>query len=178
MWYLLNFENHQFISCDNAHVAEAKIRSLLAAGCPKDSLEIVDAYGNESRMPVDMFRALCEEQGWVDNSVVASLVEKEVAVATAQPEKTVAEELTFVPEKVVPESNLVAAKQCLVDNGIDVDEAETVLQALGYILLDSELYPETRGANQDTPSLDDAISAAQKLSGERLPMPGTPEPVR
>lgn len=32
------------------------------------------------------------------------------------------------------------AKNCLVDNGIEVDEAETVLQALGYILLDCELF--------------------------------------
>lgn len=32
------------------------------------------------------------------------------------------------------------AEQCLIDNGIDEDEVETVLQALGYILLDTELY--------------------------------------
>lgn len=32
------------------------------------------------------------------------------------------------------------AEQCLIDNGIEADEAETVLQALGYILLDEELY--------------------------------------
>ena len=30
------------------------------------------------------------------------------------------------------------AKQCLIDNGIEFDEAETVLQALCYILLDEE----------------------------------------
>ena len=30
------------------------------------------------------------------------------------------------------------AKQCLVDNGIETDEAETVLQALCYILCDEE----------------------------------------
>lgn len=34
-----------------------------------------------------------------------------------------------------------SALQCLIDNGIDEDEAETVLQALGYILLDEELFP-------------------------------------
>jgi hypothetical protein len=32
------------------------------------------------------------------------------------------------------------AEKCLIDNGIDADEAETVLQAIGYILLDAELY--------------------------------------
>lgn len=31
------------------------------------------------------------------------------------------------------------AMQCLVDNGVDEDEAPVVLQALGYILLDKEL---------------------------------------
>lgn len=34
------------------------------------------------------------------------------------------------------------AERCLVDNGIDPDEVHKVLQALGYILLDEELYPE------------------------------------
>lgn len=33
------------------------------------------------------------------------------------------------------------AEQCLIDNGVCVDEAKTVLQALGYILMDEELYP-------------------------------------
>lgn len=32
------------------------------------------------------------------------------------------------------------AEQCLIDNGIEEDEVETVLQALGYILLDMELF--------------------------------------
>ena len=34
------------------------------------------------------------------------------------------------------------AIQCLIDNGIEADEACVVLQALGYILLDEELSPE------------------------------------
>ena len=38
--------------------------------------------------------------------------------------------------------NRSRAEQCLIDNGIDKDEASVVLQALGYILLDTELYPE------------------------------------
>lgn len=36
--------------------------------------------------------------------------------------------------------NIRAAEQVLIDNGIDKDEASTVLQALGYVLLDTELY--------------------------------------
>lgn len=31
------------------------------------------------------------------------------------------------------------AQQCLIDNGIEADEAGIVLQALGYILLGKEL---------------------------------------
>lgn len=33
------------------------------------------------------------------------------------------------------------AKQVLIDNGIEEDEADVVLQAIGYTLLDTELYP-------------------------------------
>lgn len=32
-------------------------------------------------------------------------------------------------------------KQVLIDNGVDDDEADTVLQAIGYTLLDTELQP-------------------------------------
>lgn len=32
------------------------------------------------------------------------------------------------------------AKQCLIDNGIEADEADTVLQALCYILMDEEIH--------------------------------------
>lgn len=41
------------------------------------------------------------------------------------------------------------AEQILIDNGIDPEEAETVLQAIGYALLDTELYPDN--ANTDSP---------------------------
>ena len=34
------------------------------------------------------------------------------------------------------------AEQVLIDNGIETDEAQTVLQAIGYVLLDTALYPE------------------------------------
>ena len=44
----------------------------------------------------------------------------------------------------INEAKLKKAEQCLIDNGIEPDEAETVLQAIGYVLLDKELYPATR----------------------------------
>ena len=40
----------------------------------------------------------------------------------------------------IDEKRIEAAEQILVDNGIDEDEACVVLQAIGYALLDMELY--------------------------------------
>ena len=34
------------------------------------------------------------------------------------------------------------AEQVLIDNGIDPEEVQPVLQAIGYVLMDTELYPE------------------------------------
>lgn len=45
-------------------------------------------------------------------------------------------------EVYVTTENRNRAEQCLIDNGINKDEAYVVLQALGYILLDADLYPE------------------------------------
>ena len=41
----------------------------------------------------------------------------------------------------VEQTQLNKAMQVLKDNGIDEDECEIVLQALGYALLDTELFP-------------------------------------
>ena len=43
----------------------------------------------------------------------------------------------------ITEEKINKAIQCLIDNGIDEDDAYEVLQALGYILLDEELFPDT-----------------------------------
>lgn len=42
----------------------------------------------------------------------------------------------------ITNEKIKAAEQCLIDNGIETDEASVVLQAIGYILLDKELYPD------------------------------------
>ena len=39
---------------------------------------------------------------------------------------------------VITQDGFDLAKQCLIDNGIEDDEAEIVLQALCYLLLDEE----------------------------------------
>lgn len=42
----------------------------------------------------------------------------------------------------VKRSDIDGAEGVLIDNGIPPDEAMTVLQAIGYVLLGEELYPE------------------------------------
>ena len=42
---------------------------------------------------------------------------------------------------MVSKDKVKAAEQVLVDNGIEADEASTVLQAIGFALLDEDLYP-------------------------------------
>ena len=53
-------------------------------------------------------------------------------------------DLIYSPDKTagIPNTSIKKAEQILVDNGIEQDEAATVLQALGYALLDKELYPK------------------------------------
>ena len=41
----------------------------------------------------------------------------------------------------IDRARIEKAEQILIDNGIEEDEAKTVLQALGYALLDEEIYP-------------------------------------
>jgi hypothetical protein len=42
----------------------------------------------------------------------------------------------------ISKEDIKNAEQVLIDNGIDKDEAAVVLQAIGYTLLDLELYDE------------------------------------
>lgn len=43
---------------------------------------------------------------------------------------------------IVGDDEIKESEKMLVQNGIEKDEASTVLQALGYVLLDTELYSE------------------------------------
>ena len=45
-------------------------------------------------------------------------------------------------ESEVTSETIRKAEQCLVDNGIEPNEVSVVLQVLGYILLDADLYEE------------------------------------
>lgn len=64
---------------------------------------------------------------------------KYALVGLVPPEK----EKDYIPAARIPENKIRNAEKILVDNGIDRDEAWVVLQAVGYALLDEELYPET-----------------------------------
>lgn len=59
-------------------------------------------------------------------------------------ERIFKERFPVSPDKTagIPNMSIKKAEQILVDNGIEQDEAATVLQALGYALLDKELYPK------------------------------------
>lgn len=57
------------------------------------------------------------------------------------------------------DQKLIKAEQILIDNGIERDEAEAVLQAIGYALLDIELYD-----NQFNGSILEKIRARYSLS--------------
>lgn len=47
-----------------------------------------------------------------------------------------------VEKSVIRKSDILNALNVLIYNGIDEDEAETVLQAMGYALIDTELFPD------------------------------------
>lgn len=42
----------------------------------------------------------------------------------------------------ITKDSIEMAEQVLIDNGIEKDEASTVLQAIGYVLMDTELYKD------------------------------------
>ena len=50
--------------------------------------------------------------------------------------------IVFEGEICITKENIQKAEQVLMDNGHDLDDAQDILQALGYVLLDVELYPE------------------------------------
>lgn len=53
------------------------------------------------------------------------------------------DEVVHNNEVVITKGTIEKAEQVLIDNGIEKDEAWVVLQALGYVLFDGELYPES-----------------------------------
>lgn len=54
-----------------------------------------------------------------------------------------------ISKRLLSNEDIKRTEQVLIDNGIEADEADTVLQAIGYVLLDTELYPEEEKPKQE-----------------------------
>lgn len=63
----------------------------------------------------------------------------------------------------ITSDRIARALQCLEDNGVDSDETEIVLQALGYILLDKELFPDEDQGSRKVDSLEEEIKTVDEL---------------
>lgn len=67
----------------------------------------------------------------------------EVAINAIEARLKEAEQIVVkIRDCEITHQNIQNTKQVLLDNGIDEDEVATVLQAIGYTLLDVELFPE------------------------------------
>ena len=80
MFYILNFDTHEFISCDNANAVEAKLRDAMEQGSSEDSFEIINGFAEECRFDVSGFRSYCESLNLTDETTINKMV-------TAQQEK-------------------------------------------------------------------------------------------
>lgn len=47
-----------------------------------------------------------------------------------------------VEKKKIDECAIEDCVRILIDNGIEINKADAVLQAIGHVLIDTELYPE------------------------------------
>lgn len=56
--------------------------------------------------------------------------------------ESVVNSIFFEGEVCITNEHVKKAEQILMDNGHDLDDAQDILQALGYVLLDIEFYPD------------------------------------
>jgi len=64
----------------------------------------------------------------------------EIAVLVINDSHTMVKHSVNITGEKLETDVIKQAERCLIDNGISPDEAQTVLQALGYILLNKDLY--------------------------------------
>lgn len=103
----------------------------------------LDCYNAMRRHVIE--EALCSKQCYLKfKSEKHDMEDKIVLMRGLENDKSTYQKWTFgiTSQETVPEEKIARAKQCLIDNGIEDDEAETVLQALCYILMDTEIFPE------------------------------------
>lgn len=118
--------------CANEDEAYKKIESLDKGWYDCIAVKYYDAYN----MP--------ETEKIKFESEKHDMEDKIVLMRGLENDKSTYQKWTFgiTSQETVPEEKIACAKQCLIDNGIEDDEAETVLQALCYILMDTEIFPE------------------------------------
>ena len=78
----------------------------------------------------------CEEDEIVTIAEVGGGSEAEVYIR----ELELTDERPLKVKAFITKADIKKAEQILIDNGIEADEADTVLQAIGYALLNTELY--------------------------------------
>ena len=78
----------------------------------------------------------CEEDEIVTIAEVGGGSEAEVYIH----ELELTDERPLKVKAFITKADIKKVEQILIDNGIEADEAETVLQAIGYALLNTELY--------------------------------------
>lgn len=61
MFYVLNFTNHQFYSCNTAEKVNEKIKDLISAGVKEYEIEVVNAYADEIRMSANEWYSFCKD---------------------------------------------------------------------------------------------------------------------
>lgn len=87
---------------------------------------------------------LAEEWGIDVNDIAVNVAEDHAYIS----DDNVTYELAVVNASVKLEEHKIskrkinAAEEILIDNGVEAEEAEVVLQAIGFALLDVDLYPE------------------------------------
>lgn len=70
----------------------------------------------------------------------------------------------------IKESDIRKSEQVLIDNGIEPDEAQTVLQALGYTLIDTELYGNDVATELHNKKVDWKTRIKQEIVGQLINM--------
>ena len=62
MFYILNFANHQFVSCNTIAQVVVTVSGILGTGIEKDDIEIINGFADDSRLSVDEFLAKYAEE--------------------------------------------------------------------------------------------------------------------
>lgn len=77
-----------------------------------------------------------------DEHDMLTMVPVKITLSEKEAERLASDICSVTGKAMATRRAVAAAEKVLVDNGIEEDEASTVLQAVGYALAGIELYPE------------------------------------